>query len=136
MKTVPERGGYGIEMVRYYGSFTTNGTGAPNDIRCARSAAILSVIRVSAGLFTVTFQPYTASGMVLPSKEVYIDVGVSGKSSGVTNAVSAKYVTGSYSQTNRSFQIITMVGTAATDPDSGDRVMFEMLGSQSSAGTD
>lgn len=134
MQTEKERGGYSRSVIRLCGSFQINGTSAPDVIRDGKSALIKSVARDSAGVFTVTFNDYGT----LP-KRLISELATLSTKAAPTKMCVASVVVDSYSQSTRSFKIVTiqMSGTeAVTDPDDNDRVNFELVGSLSSAGTD
>lgn len=136
-----ELGGYSRSIVRYFGSFQTNGSSAATVIRDGKTGLIKTVTRVSAGLYTVKFQ----DGIPLPARMIIERAFKSGVAVSVKSQT-VEVVKGSYSQANRQFQIIcNTVGDtslsayadpAPGDPDSGDRLGFELVGSISSAGTD
>jgi hypothetical protein len=141
MKTEREAGGYARQVIRLMGSFQINGTSTPDVIRDGKSALIKSVVRDSAGLFTVTLNDHGT----LPSLMITERAWASPKSSPV-KVVDAGVVVGSYSQSTRSFQIQTNViadtgassytDPAVGDPDDNSRINFELVGSLTSAGTD
>ncbi len=107
---------------------------------------LFSVVRTSAGLFTVTFTPANTGGPVVPSRLIMEGAYVSAAATLTGKAVTAHIVKDSYSQATRSFQIVTrIVGNVAdaayTDPTVGDpndneRINFHLLGSLTSVGTD
>jgi len=126
-----ECGGYARgEPIRLYGSFTTRATSAPDQVRDGNSK-IVSVVRTSTGLYTVTLD----KGFPIPEKLVHAEAQLHTTATPTVFA-SAKYVTGSWSQSARTFQIVTTTSSAVADPDTGDRISFELVGSISSVGTD
>jgi hypothetical protein len=129
MQTQPDRGSYSRSVVTLRGSFQTNGASAPTVIRDGKAALIKSVVRESAGLFTVTFNDH---GM-LPSRLITERADLSVAAGG--SAAQANVVDESYSQGDRTVQIVTSSAGAAADT-TGLRVNFELVGSVSSAGTD
>lgn len=137
MVVTEEKGGYARgQVVRLHGSFRINGTSNPDAVRDGNSDCIASVVRNSAGLFTVTFD----AGFPLPERLV------SGRVSIFRAAVPTQIVTechlvvDSYSMVTRAFQIACVDGAdgtnAAVDPDDNDMISFELVGSISSVGTD
>lgn len=143
MKLERELGGYSRWVTRLYGSFKTNGTGAPDTFRDGHSGLIKSVVRDSAGHFTVTLadtlkqMPFTALTVVDKCHITTADPPV--------KVCQANIVTDSWNTSTKTFKIIVMktgtVGGAAAapvedDPDSGVRIGFELLGSISSVGKD
>jgi hypothetical protein len=140
MKLAPEHGGYSRSIVRLMGSFKPEGTSAPDVIRDGKSSLIKSVAYNSAGNFTVTL----ADHIPLPSKLITARAYVE-SAAAPTNVCVAHVVVSSYSQSARTFQIqvikVGQIGGSAaapvvSNPDSGDRVGFELTGSYTSAGTD
>lgn len=135
METTRELGGYCLgEIVRLHGSFQTNGTGAPTVIRDGHSTLTKSAVRTSAGLYTVTL----ASGMPVP--QIPIDQWAHLESSATPTIVAqANVVGGSYDPSARTFQVVVYhtSGTPGVgDPDTGQRINWELVGSINSAGTD
>jgi hypothetical protein len=135
-----EKGGYLLgQVVRLTGSFTTNGTSDPTVIRDGNSDSVLSVTYVSAGLFTVKFAGAVRveDQFPIPEKlvgyQVHISQGVA-----PTSSVRAYLVKNSYSQVTRSFQIQCqdLETPAATNPDTGDWISFELVGCIDQSGTD
>ncbi len=134
MRLQPDWGTYIPGLMTLEGSFRINGTSDPDDIRDGRTNLILSVVRVSAGLFTVTYD----TGFPIPEKLVSWHVNISqGVGPGVETSF-AQLVVDSYSQVTRSFQIQITDGDtpAANDPVDNDMVSFMLRGSVTSAGTD
>lgn len=141
MKTEQEHGGYGKGVLRIYGSFQINGTSNPDVIRDGNTNLIESVVRDSAGLFTVTLR----EGATLPARCVTEDAWPSPIGTPV-KVVTCGIVVGSYSQATRSFQVQTNIvastaysaytDPAVGDPDDNSRVNFELVGSRLSVGTD
>lgn len=118
--------------------FQLNLTAAPTIFRdgtnvSTASGKMVSVTRVSAGLYTVTLDqktPWPEVPFVLPHIE---------QAAAPTAPCQIKYVKGSYNKVTRSFQVqIQTVGTtpAASDGDAGDRVTILLTGSITSVGTD
>ena len=129
MKTTTDRGGYSRGVITLEGSFQTNGAGAVTLIRDGKSALIKSVVRNSAGLFTVTFNDFGLLPSRLISERAELSVAAGGTAS------LASVVKDSYSQSARTFQIVTSTAGAAADT-TGLRVNFALRGSLMSAGTD
>lgn len=130
-----EKGSYAQPgVVRIYGSFQTNAAAAPTVIRDGNSRIIASVVRTSAGLYTVTLD----TGFPIPER--LIAAGAHLHSSATPTIIAqANYVTASYSQSARTFQVVVYhtSGTPGVgDPDTGDRVSFELVGAIISSGTD
>lgn len=130
MKTTQDRGSFSRGIIHLRGSFVINGTSNPTVWRDGKSALIKSVVRNSAGLFTVTFNDYGN----LPAKLITERAALSPAATGT--ATLANVVNSSYSQSARTVQIVTSAAGAAADPATGLRVSFELSGSTSSAGTD
>ena len=132
MKLEKELGSYSRWIVKEYLSFRTNGTDAPDRIRDGKSSLVLSVTRVSAGLFTVavrTNRPTITRHIVTVCDVGEINVPP-------TQACVAKYVEGSWSQSAGTFQVQVLNGVTAVDPDSGCRINVTLTGAISSVGTD
>lgn len=130
MLTTQDRGSYSRGVVRLAGSFQTNGTGAPTVFRDGRCALIKSVVRVSAGLFTVTLNDIGLFPQRPITEDAYVSVAAGG------TAMLANEVNDSYNRATRSFQIVTSTAGTAADPPSGTRVGFTINGSLSIAGID
>lgn len=121
-------------QIRILGSFQTNAAAAPTVVRDGNSRIIASVVRTSAGLYTITLD----AGFPVPQ---LITHAVAHLSSSATPTIvgQANYVTGSYSTATRSFQIVVYhtSGTPGVgDPDTGDRISFELVGAYISSGVD
>lgn len=132
-----EKGGYARGLpVRLYGSFRINGTSTPDAVRDGQSKCVASVARVSAGLFTVTFD----AGFPIPERLVSWRVSMARAAVPTQEVTECNMVVDSYSQSTRSFQIATVDGAdgsnAAVDPDDNDQIAWEIVGSISSVGTD
>lgn len=127
-----ELGTYSRSVVHLRGSFQSTGA-APTVIRDGKTN-MFTVARTSAGLFTVTI----AAGFPIP-KLLTTESAHLSSSATPTVIAQANIVVGSYSQSARTFQIVVYhtSGTPGVgDPDSGDRINFELVGSINSAGTD
>lgn len=128
-----EKGGYALgPQVRLFGAFRINGTSDPDTLRDGGSH-IVSVARVSAGLFRVTLD----TGFPIPEIPVKMTAELE-QAATPTNFCKAYVVRDTYSQANRQFdiQVRTCAANAASDADDNDIVCFELVGSISSAGTD
>lgn len=125
------------------GSFLINGTSDPDGIRDFNTNLIDTVVRTSAGLYTVTLADYArpwipaqinGNAYIMPVDATPVLV------------CSCQVVEGSWSPVTRSFQILTTkvadVGASAyfdpapADPDDNSRVCFQIIGSMSPAGQD
>lgn len=131
-------GGYIRQKVYLEGSFRIDSTNDPDIIYDGNSNIIASVVRESAGLFTVTFAaPEDGGPSDLPEKLVRKHVDIEQT---VTPSAFVKphIVLDSYSQATRSFQIqcFDFSTPSATDPDDNDVISFCLVGSISSQGTD
>lgn len=134
-----EKGGYCQgAVVRLVGSFQINGTSTPDHIRDGKSNCVASVARVSAGLFTVTFD----TGFPIPEKLVFSSANLQ-QQANPTVWSRAHIIGDSYSQSARTFQIQVLkanatadTADAASDADDNDWVCFELVGSINSSGTD
>lgn len=119
------------------GSFLINGTSDPDGIRDGNTNMISSVVRNSAGLFTVTFADFARN--LLCDQPVTENAWLNPNDATPTLVCACGVVDGSYNRTTRSFQILTTkvadVGAAAyfdpapADPDDNSRVCFEISGS-------
>ena len=112
-------------------------TNSPTVLRDGGSKCITSVVRVSAGLYTVTFD----AGFPIPERLVASRIDHAPATAVPALDVTAKMLATSYSMTTRSFQIQLTVPTGATtqaasDGITGDVVSFSLHGSISSIGTD
>lgn len=132
-----EKGGYYLGAVmRFGGSFRIDSTNNPDVVRDGNSNCIESVVRESAGLFTVTFLG-GQQAFPLPSKltswKVDLAQGVA-----PSQACKAHYVVDSYSAVTRTFQIQCwdFETPSAVDPDDNDMIAFELVGCLDTAGTD
>lgn len=130
-----EKGGYfNGTVVRLGGSFRINGTSTPDTLRDGHSFCVKSVARVSAGLFTVTFD----TGFPIPQIPINYHAHLS-QVAVPTQAATAHVVVDSWSQSARTFQIACIshaTTPTAVDPDDNDIITWEFVGSISSAGTD
>jgi hypothetical protein len=138
MKLERKLGSYGKWVMDEYISFRTNTTSAPDQIRDGKSGLVLSVTRVSAGLYTIALRTDRPS----PVRHIVQHVSVnSAANTAATQAVSgARYVDGSWSQTAGTFQVLVTdcnnTTPAAVDPDSHARISITLTSSISSVGTD
>jgi hypothetical protein len=112
--------GNGLELV--VGGFRIDGANSPNANWDGGANHILSVVRNSAGLFTVTLnKPYPRD---LVSGEAHLH-----RASNVTTDIRAILVNDSYSASAGTFQIFTLVndGTPAIgEPDDNSTITFEI----------
>lgn len=127
------------ELLMLIGSFRINGTSDPDNKRDGRSNTMLSVVRASAGKFTVTFD----TGFTMPEKLIQDPIVHLAQAANPTVWSRAHYVKDTYSYVTRSFQVQVLKATAtadtadtASDADDNDVVTFNMIGSINSAGTD
>lgn len=137
MVLTQEKGGYARgQVVRLHGSFRIDGTNDPDEIRDGNSSCVASVVRESAGLFTVTFD----AGFPLPEKLVSGGCKLWRAAVPTQEISECNLVVDSYSQSTRSFQVACVDGAdgsnGAVDPDDNDMISFELVGSISSVGTD
>lgn len=133
----------GRDIVRYYGSFAlTDASGTPGVIRDGRRAHF-TVTRISTGLFEVTVD---SSVPCVPERLIYESANLSCAAVLAAKAQGCYVVVGSWTPSTRKFRIVTYtVGDVALsaytdpavgDPNSGDRINFELIGSICSSGTD
>ena len=129
-----EKGGYarGV-VVRLAGAFRINGTTTPDTKRDGGSLCVSTVVRNSAGNFTVTFD----AGFPLPERLFGQKAEVS-QAAAPTQHCRAYVVVDSYSMVTRSFiiQCDDFETPSAVDPDDNDMIFWELVGSISSPGTD
>lgn len=121
-----------------YGKFRINGISNPDNVRDGSSDYISTVVRTSAGLFTVTI----ATGFTIPDKLVYSCAHLQ-QAANPTVWSRAHIVRDSYSKVTRTFQVQVLKATAtadtadaASDADDNDLVSFWLTGSIDSIGTD
>lgn len=136
MKLEKELGSYSRWIVKEYLSFRTNATSAPDRIRDGKSGLVLSVTRVSAGLFTVALR--TDRPSIVRHITIHADLHEINKPP--TLAAHVTYVAGSWNQSAGTFQVqvtdFNNTTPAAVDPDTGSRIAVTLTGSISSVGTD
>lgn len=142
MQLSPEKGTYGRYIIREMMSFRFNSTGPVLDrIRDGKSGLVLSVTRDSVGLYTIKMRkdrPYVTGG-----KYVHLNVHLSQVAAPVAYC-DAHYVEGSWAVAAdgitfkvKVFKRATdLVAAVASDPDSGDRIHIELVGSYVSVGQD
>lgn len=141
MELVRELGNYSPGIMRLFGGFQLNSTGAPTVFRDATNVASakkrFSVVRTSIGLYTVTLKVTGVLDNYPVPKLPFIDAWIEQAAAPTANC-SAHYVKNTWSTSTRSFQIaINLTATgAASDGDAADRVSFEFAGSIISTGTD
>lgn len=142
MQLEREIGGWGRSVIRLKGGFRINGTSDPDDIRDFNSNMIATVVRTSAGLFTVTLASPANGGFTALPEKVFITADLA-QVAGPAVWSRAHYVVDSYVQATGVFQIQVLKATAsgdtadaASDADDNDYVTFELVGSISSVGTD
>jgi hypothetical protein len=117
-------GGKGCEVIA--GGFRIDGTSNPNAKWDAGSNALYSVVRTSAGLFTVTLNKTYPREMVHGGAAIHL-------ASNATAMFSAHIVKDSYSSSAGTFQIVTLVdsngdGTyAADDPTDNSVITFFLV---------
>lgn len=134
MRYFEESNSYVPQEAHLVGSFRINLATTPDDLRDGNSNMLLSVTRVSAGLFTVTFDPTCRP---IPEKDVSIDAWL--MPIDVTPvAIVVGALADSWNPTTKSFQIICSAAATgvATDPEDNSRICFEVLGSISPVGKD
>lgn len=136
MKLEKELGSYGKWVIHEYVSFRTNTTSAPDQIRDGKTGLVLSVTRVSAGLFTIalrTDRPSPVRHMV-----EHVNLAFPANTAPTQTAI-AGYVDGSWNQAAGTFQVLVtsaVASSAAVDPDAHARISITLTGSISSVGTD
>lgn len=137
-----EIGGWGRDVIRLVGSFRINGTSDPDDVRDMNSNGIASVTRGTAGLFTVTLASPENGGFTAYPEKPFITAEIQ-QAANPTVWADARVVRDSWSQANRTFQVQVLTATAAgntadtaSDADDNDVIVFELIGSISSQGTD
>lgn len=135
MKLEKELGSYSRWIVKEYLSFRTNDVSAPDRIRDGKTGLVLSVTRVSAGLYTVALRTDRPS----ITRHVAVHVDLHEINSPPTIAAQVKYVDGSWNQSAGTFQVqVTSFASPPVqiDPDTGSRIAVTLTGSISSVGTD
>jgi hypothetical protein len=135
VKLEKELGGYSRWVIREILSFQCNTTNPPTIIRDGNSRLVLSVTRVSAGLFTVAMRTDR------PSVKLYVvtDPALSQINTPPTQNCSVAFVEGSWNKSAGTFQLqvfSSAASAAAVDPDAGCRISVEMIGSINTVGTD
>lgn len=142
MQLQKELGGYGRYIIRELLSFRYNSTGPVLDrIRDGKSGLVLSVTRGTAGLYTIKMRkdrPYVTAG-----KYIHVDPTLS-QAAAPTVFADVHYVEGSWTVAadGITFQVQVMrrateaVAAAASDPDNGNRISIELVGSVSTVGQD
>ncbi len=125
------------------GSFRINGTSDPDDIRDGNTGFIASVVRTSAGLFTVTLDCKSGD---IPEKPVTEEAWVNPVDATQVLVTNCAVVADTWSQATKSFQILcTLIAdTGASayfdplpgDPDDNSRVCFRIVGSLLGIGKD
>lgn len=141
MQLQKELGGYGRYITRELLSFRYNSTGPVLDrIRDGKSGLVLSVTRDSAGLYTVKVRkdrPY-------PPRHIVVNVSLH-QAAAPTKYCDAHYVVDSWDTSAAGYisfkvQVIKRateaVAFVASDPDTGDRICVELVGSVSTVGQD
>jgi hypothetical protein len=134
-------GGFYPRKLEMEGSFRVNASSDPDDIRDGNTN-LISVVRVSAGLFRVTI----AERFALPVKCVTEEAWLNPVDATPVLVCSCAVVADSYSPVTRTFDILCTkvadVGASAyfdpapADPDDNSRIGFRMAGSLSPVGTD
>lgn len=139
MKLEKELGGYSRWIVREYLSFRVahgGATNAPDLIRDGKTGLVKSVVRTSAGLFTVTLNIQRPT---VP-RHIAVNVNLHDKNSPQTQPARATYVADSWNQSAGTFQVqvtdCNNTTPAAVDPDADSRISVELIGSISSVGQD
>ena len=131
-----ELGSYGKYVVHEYISFRTNTTSAPDQIRDGNSGLVLSVTRVSAGLFTIAMRTDRPS----PKRHMVEHVNLAfPANTAPTQTAIAGYVDGSWNQVAGTFQVLVtsaVASSAAVDPDAHARISITLVGSINGVGTD
>jgi hypothetical protein len=133
----PLHGSYSPGLMVMNGGFQLNGASAPTVLRdgtkVSSAQKMFTVARVSAGLYTVTFNTqFPLPG--LPFLHASLE-----QAAAPTADCTVHVVKNSWSLATRSFQVqVQTVGTtpAASDADAGDRVTFLMIGAIESPGVD
>lgn len=131
-------GGYAVGLMNVKGAFRINGTSDPDAIHDANTNVIKSVVRNSAGVFTVTLESAKNGVPYIPAQVLGCPCWASASDTTPVKTVIAQYVTGSWSAATRSFQIVTVMvgdtGAAAyfdavpDDPDDNTWVGFTLEG--------
>lgn len=139
-------GGYIVGIMQIEGAFRIDGTNNPDAIHDGNTNVVKSVVRNSAGLFTVTLETAKNGVPYVPAQVLRCPCEATASDATPVKTVVAQYVTGSWDPATRSFQIVTvMVGdTGASayfdavpaDPDDNTWVSFCLRGPASPAGTD
>lgn len=126
-------GTYITAEVTIHGSFRINGQLTPDDIRDGNTNVIKSVVRDSAGLFTVTFD----DNIQVPEKLVDEGADIQ-QAAAPTNLARAHIVRDSWSMAGKSFKVAVrkVTDNTASDADDNDRVTFRVTGSFMGIGVD
>lgn len=139
-------GGYAIGTMNVKGAFRIDGANNPDAIHDANTNVIKSVVRNSAGLFTVTLETARNGVPYIPAQVLSIPCWASASDATPVKTVIPQYVTGSWSAATRSFQIVTVLvgdtGASAyfdavpADPDDNTWVGFTLEGVVPPSSTD
>lgn len=123
--TVNDETQYARRVLILRGRFRINGTSNPDEIRDGKAGIILSVTRVSAGLFEVTFKP----GFPIPAQATY-SIAHLAQAAAPTNHAVARMVRDTYDPSARTVRIgvSRITGPAINDPDDNDVVDFQIVG--------
>ena len=142
MQPYPSVGGWYNSPFEMEGSFLVNGTSNPDGIRDGNSNQIASVVRESAGLFTVTI----AERWALPEQCVTEEAWISPVDATPVTVCACGIGEGAYDPAARTFQILctTVADTgqsayfdpAPGDPDDNSRIGFRLKGAMNPMGVD
>lgn len=138
MKLEKELGSYSRWIVKEYISFRTNTTSAPDQIRDGKTGLVKSVVRTSAGLYTVTLR--TDRPSIKTHITVHASIGQPANTAPTQPVGAVAFVDGSWNQAAGTFQVLVTdcnnTTPAAVDPDAHTRIYLTLTGSISSVGTD
>lgn len=139
-------GGYAVGTMHIKGAFRIDGANSPDAIHDANTNVIKSVVRDSAGVFTVTLETARNGVPYIPAQILGALCWASASDITPVKTVVPQYVTGSWNKTARTFQIVTVLvgdtGASAyfdavpADPDDNTWVGFTLEGVVPPSSTD
>lgn len=140
MSTQEGWGEYAIGMLTLRGAFLIGASGAVGEFADGNTNLVQSVVRDSEGVYTVTLNTQVAAFPYMPVQILTPLCGVSIEDITPTAAedVEVKYVKGSWSQTTRSFKLVTigLDDNLVEDPDQTATVWFCFTGPVGPTGVD
>jgi hypothetical protein len=123
--TINDETQYARRVIILRGRFRINGVTTPDEFRDGRAGIILSVTRVSQGLFEVTLKP----SFPIP-KQITFSTAHLAQAAAPTAFAVAAMVRDTYDPVARTFRVATrrITGPATNDPDDNDVVDFQLVG--------